>query len=144
MIACFWWAGVLLYHIGRPPHALAPYPFIDWDQTQLVLEAAPLMMVPFLVFATWPFAAYFGIRGVAVPPAWLTWTTGAAAFSWIGFALWRAHDQAFTCAVWAPRELLSTSTICSLPHLLASMLLWLLIPFAAWLILAARRSSRAA
>src|SRR5690606_30448148 len=50
VIACFWWAGVLLYHIGRPPHPLAPYPFIDWDQTRLVVEAAPLMMLPFIIF----------------------------------------------------------------------------------------------
>jgi hypothetical protein len=103
----------------------------------LVQDMAPWMMLPFGAAALWGLASWLRKTGSLAPPRWIVWAAGTAALTWIGFVFWRAHGQAFTCAAFGPRDLIWTSTLCSLPHLIGSMAAWLVIPLAAWLLLAA-------
>lgn len=136
LTACLWWLGVAIYFIIElQPGPFTPDPFVDWNQMGIVYYVGPWIVVPFAVLTLWMIAVRIR-SGSVVAPAWMTWSCGALAWFWMGFAAWRAHDQVFNCVLWAPRELLWT-THCSLPSLMASVSPWLLIPLAAWLVLAA-------
>lgn len=138
LAACLWWLAVIVCDFLRfTPNPSIGSAWIDWRQMDIVFRIAPWMMFPFVMLAAWGLA--LRVRAGRVPPSWMIWSCGMAALAWTGFVFWRAHDQAFNCALWAPREELFGGTQCWLPHILASSLPWLMIPLAAWLVLAALR-----
>jgi hypothetical protein len=142
-----WWFGIAFYYAAlRTPHPLAPAPFFEIYKMNLVRDMAPWMMLPFVAAALLRLMSTRRGAKLVAPPIWLTWACGASALLWTGFALWRAHDQAVTCAVWSPVDALGGAAACSLPQMISAVSLWLAIPIAAWLLLAAapRRSAAAA
>ena len=136
--SCLWWLGVVIYHyIQLLPGPFTPDPWVRWDQMYIVYRVAPWMALPFVVLVVGIIAArLLKTAAFRTPPAWTVWACGTAATLWTGFVVWRAHEQSFNCALWAPGEIIFAAQ-CSLPHLLFSG--WLAIPVAAWLLFAAVR-----
>lgn len=140
LAACLWWLGVFAFDsISNQPHPRLIRLFMDWRQMDLIYRTAPWVVLPFTAFALWALAVR--LRRLEHPPAWMTWACGMAALSWTGFVLWRAHDQSFKCAAWAQPEDFYVNADCWLPQILQSVVWWLVIPVAAWLVIAAASGS---